>query len=109
MLLGEDGTSEPDRRGPIREDPDDVGSAADLLVQPLGYPALRVGSTRITELGSEIETLQMVGQRVNDTMLTGSFLLPASLVGIDLESLDIGALCLEHATEKLSQVSQMLV
>ncbi|MCD5418805.1 hypothetical protein LRS71_04400 [Rhodococcus pyridinivorans] len=51
----------------------------------------------------------MVGQRVNDTMLTGSFLLPASLVGIDLESLDIGALCLERATEKLSQVSQMLV
>jgi len=34
-LLGQDRTDEADDRGPVGEDPDDVGAAADLLVEPL--------------------------------------------------------------------------
>ena len=34
-LLGQHRTDQPDYRGPVREDPDDVGAPADLLVQPL--------------------------------------------------------------------------
>jgi hypothetical protein len=34
-LLGQDGADQADDRGPVREDPDHVGAAADLLVQPL--------------------------------------------------------------------------
>ena len=34
-LFGQDGTDESDDRGPVREDPDDVGAAADLFVQAL--------------------------------------------------------------------------
>lgn len=35
VLLGEDGSDEPDEGGAIGEDSDDIGSAADLLVQSL--------------------------------------------------------------------------
>jgi len=34
-LLGQDRTDEADDRGSVGEDPDDVGAAADLLVEPL--------------------------------------------------------------------------
>jgi hypothetical protein len=38
VLLGEDGTDEPDNGVAVREDADDVGAPADLLVEPLlGY------------------------------------------------------------------------
>ena len=37
-LFGQDRTDEADDRGAVGEDPDDVGAAADLLVQPFpGY------------------------------------------------------------------------
>jgi hypothetical protein len=35
VLFGEDGADEPDDRRAVGEDADDVGAAADLLVQPL--------------------------------------------------------------------------
>src|SRR5215203_3737931 len=35
MLFAKNHPDEPDDRGAVREDPDDVGAAADLLVQPL--------------------------------------------------------------------------
>ena len=35
MLLGQDGSDEPDRGVAVGEDPDDVGAAADLAVEPL--------------------------------------------------------------------------
>ena len=35
VLLGEDGPDEPDDAGPVGEDPDDVGAATDLAVEPL--------------------------------------------------------------------------
>jgi hypothetical protein len=35
VLLGQDSADEPDQRVAAREDPDDVGAAADLPVQPL--------------------------------------------------------------------------
>ena len=37
VLLGEDGSDEADDRGPVEEDPDDVGAAPDLAVEsPVG-------------------------------------------------------------------------
>jgi hypothetical protein len=36
VLLGRDGTDEPDDRATAGEDADDVGAAADLSVEPLG-------------------------------------------------------------------------
>ena len=33
LLLGEDGADEADDRGPVGEDPDDVGAPTDLFVQ----------------------------------------------------------------------------
>lgn len=44
-LLCEYRADEPDEGGAIGEDPDDVGSAPDLFVEPLLYPALGAGST----------------------------------------------------------------
>ena len=35
VLLGQDGADEADDGGPVGEDPDDVGAAADLPVEPL--------------------------------------------------------------------------
>lgn len=35
-LLGQDGSYKPDDRAPVREDPDRVGTTADLSVQALG-------------------------------------------------------------------------
>ena len=35
MLFGEDGAGEADQGGPVGEDADDVGAAADLLVESL--------------------------------------------------------------------------
>ena len=40
VLLGQDGADEPDDRVAVGEDPDHVGAAADLPVEPLVYPAL---------------------------------------------------------------------
>ena len=34
VLFGQDGADEPDQRGPIGEDADDIGAAADLPVEP---------------------------------------------------------------------------
>src|SRR5262245_27013788 len=36
VLLGQDGSDEPDDRAAMREDPDAVGAAADLAVESLG-------------------------------------------------------------------------
>ena len=46
VLFGQHGADEADQRGAVGEDADDVGAAADLLVEPLLYPALGGGSTR---------------------------------------------------------------
>ena len=35
ILLGEERADEPDHGGVVGEDPDDVGAAADLLIDPL--------------------------------------------------------------------------
>ena len=45
VLFGQDGADEPDDAGPVGEDPDDVGAATDLAVEPLVYPALAVGAS----------------------------------------------------------------
>jgi hypothetical protein len=45
-LFGQHGADEADQGVAVGEDPDDVGAAADLLVEPFLYPALGGGSTR---------------------------------------------------------------
>jgi hypothetical protein len=45
VLFGQDGADKSDQDVAVREDPDDVGTAPDLLVEPLDYPALGDGST----------------------------------------------------------------
>jgi hypothetical protein len=44
-LFGEDGADQSDDGLAGGEDPDDVGAAADLAVEPLVYPALAVGAS----------------------------------------------------------------
>ena len=46
VLLGEHRADQADDGAAVGEDADDVGAAADLLVEPFLYPALRGGSTR---------------------------------------------------------------
>jgi hypothetical protein len=46
VLFGQDGADEADQGVAVGEDADDVGAAADLLVEPFLYPALGGGSTR---------------------------------------------------------------
>ena len=47
MLFGQDGTNEADEGTAVGKDADDVGAAADLLVQPFLYPALVGGATAV--------------------------------------------------------------
>src|SRR5690606_23967708 len=99
VLFGEHRSDQSDQCSPVGEDPDHIGATPDLLVQPLLYPALRVGSTPDCRFGSAVEPLQVVGQRVSDAMVTGRFIGPSSVAGIDLECLDVGALRLERVAE----------
>jgi hypothetical protein len=46
VLFGQDGADEADQGVAAGEDPDDVGAAADLAVQPFLYPALVAGASR---------------------------------------------------------------
>src|SRR5690606_21173855 len=79
VLFGEHRSDQSDQCSPVGEDPDHIGATPDLLVQPLLYPALRVGSTPDCRFGSAVEPLQVVGQRVSDAMVTGRFIGPSSV------------------------------
>jgi hypothetical protein len=67
VLLGQDGADEADRAGAVGEDPDDVGAAADLLVQPfLRVVAADLGPVLDRE-GAEGEQVVLgVGEVVRD-------------------------------------------
>ena len=73
-LLGEDGADEADDRGPVGEDPDDVGAAADLLVQPflrvvrpdLAPDLVREAGEREQVLAGVVEVLGGVGELRGD-------------------------------------------
>ncbi|WP_407041358.1 hypothetical protein, partial [Rhodococcus ruber] len=77
MLFGEYRSDEPEQGGAVREDPDHVGAAADFLVQPLFYPALRDEVNPDLTSESAIETLEMIGQRLSDTLMPDSFIGPS--------------------------------
>jgi hypothetical protein len=68
ILLGEEGASESDHGGVVGEDPDHVGAAADLFVDPLQ----RVSGA---ELGPVLAREQVEG----DQVLLGVFEQPADL------------------------------
>jgi hypothetical protein len=83
VLLGKHGSDEADDRSPIRKDPDHVGAAADLPVQPfvrvvrpdLPPQVRRVGGER-QDVGSSLLEVgydggKLVGQRVHDPLELG--------------------------------------
>ena len=91
VLLGQDGTDQPDQRGPVGEDPDDIGAAPDLPVQPfLGIVGPDLPPRCFRERGERqnvdpglIKTVgevwQLVGQGVKDAVE-----LPVHRVGVGL-------------------------
>ena len=89
--LDEDRAGQPQQRGRVREDPDDVGAAFDFFVEPFHQPALGARSTRYGG-GSSVEALDVVGESVRHTVVAGSLVGPAAIVSIGLEGLNIGEL-----------------
>ena len=99
MLFGQDRADEADQGVAVGEDADDVGAPADLLIEPLLYPALGGSAIRSAGWSLSVEALEMVGEGVGNAFVAGGVVGPAAAFGIGFEGVDVGQLVGEGVAE----------
>ena len=99
MLLGEEGSDEPDQGGAVGEDPDDIGPPPGLLLRRSFNRPSRVVQSQTGDLESAVEPVEVIGQGVCHSVEASGFVGPAAVAGVGFECLDVGALRLERVAE----------